>query len=165
MMILLNELGLLEKAELFGTDINSKALEKAKKGEYKYRFNLNYLDNFDKVIREKPGAKELNEVPYSKYFSIDKIKDSLIMNQILTQKPQFAWHNLASPGDCLFGKFDLILCRNVIIYFNFPLQEKVFRHFWDCLNFKGMLVLGAHESMIGPFSEHFDKIDQINIKK
>ena len=165
MMILLNEMGLLDKAELHGTDINYEALGIAETGEYKYRFNLNYLDNFDKVIKETPGIKQLNEVSYSKYFTIDKIKDKLIMNKFLIEKPIFSWHNLASPEGCHLGNFDLILCRNVIIYFNFSLQEKLFRHFWECLNYRGILVLGAHESMIGPFSDHFEKINQINIKK
>lgn len=165
MMILLHEMELLDKTELHGTDINYKALKVAESGEYKYRFNLNYLDNFDKVIRENPGTKQLNEVPYSKYFAIDKIKDKLIMNKFLIEKPSFSWHNLASPEGCHLGSFDLILCRNVIIYFDFSLQEKLFKHFWQCLNYKGILMLGAHESMIGPFSDHFDKINQINIKK
>ncbi len=165
MMILLNELGLFEKAEIVGTDINSEALEIAKKGIYNYRFNLNYLDNFDKVIKEIPGSKQLNEVSYSNYFSIDKIRDTITMNEFLIKKPHFIWHNLVSPEDPPIGNFDLILCRNVIIYFNFSLQNKLFKYFLNCLYDKGILVLGAHESMIGPYSDYFEKIDQINIKK
>jgi len=165
MMILLNELGLFEKAEIVGTDINAKALEIAKRGVYNYRFNLNYLDNFDKVIKEIPGSKQLKEVPYSTYFSIDKIRDTITMKEILQKKPLFLWHNLVSPEDPPIGNFDLILCRNVIIYFNFSLQNKLFKYFLNCLFDKGILVLGAHESMIGPYSDHFEKVDQINIKK
>ena len=165
MMILLNEMDLLEKAEIYGSDINSEALQAAREGVYKYRFNLNYLDNFDKVIKENPGTKQLRNVPYSKYFSIDKIRDTLVMKDFLVKKPVFAWHNLVSPDDHSFGVFDIILCRNVIIYFTFPLQNKVFKYFLQSLNPKGILVLGAHESMIGPISESFDKIDQINIRK
>lgn len=165
MMILLNELGLFEKAEILGTDINSKALEIAKKGIYNYRFNLNYLDNFDKVIKEIPGSKQLNDVPYSSYFTVDKIRDTITMNEFLVRKSRFLWHNLVSPEDPPIGNFDLILCRNVIIYFNFSLQNKLFKYFLNCLYEKGILVLGAHESMIGPFSDRFEKVDQINIKK
>lgn len=165
MMILLNEIGLLEKAEILGTDINSEALEVAKRGTYNYRFNLNYLDNFDKVIREIPGSKQLNEVAYSNYFTLDKIRDTITMNEFLVRKPVFLWHNLVSPEDPPLGEFDLILCRNVIIYFNFSLQNKLFKYFLNCLHEKGILVLGAHESLIGPYSEYFEKIDQINIKK
>lgn len=165
MMILLNELGLFEKAEIVGTDINSKALEIAKRGVYNYRFNLNYLDNFDKVIKEIPGSKQLKEVPYSNYFSIDKIRDTITVKEFLLKKPLFLWHNLVSPEDPPIGNFDLILCRNVIIYFNFSLQNKLFKYFLNCLFDKGILVLGAHESMIGPYSDHFEKVDQINIKK
>ncbi len=165
MMILLNELGLFEKAEIVGTDINAEALEIAKKGVYHYRFNLNYLDNFDKVIKEIPGSKQLNDVPYTDYFSIDKIRDTITMNDFLLNKPRFLWHNLVSPEDPPIGNFDLILCRNVIIYFNFSLQNKLFKYFLNCLYNKGILLLGAHESMIGPYSDYFEKVDQINIKK
>ena len=72
MMILLNELGLLDKAKIFASDLNTDALDTAKKGNYKYRFNIGYLDNFDKVIKENPyNYEEYNDVPYSKYFKID----------------------------------------------------------------------------------------------
>jgi hypothetical protein len=54
MLILLNELDLLEKTKIYATDINTDVIETAKLGEYKYRFNLSYLDNFDKVVKENP---------------------------------------------------------------------------------------------------------------
>src|SRR6056297_1667392 len=81
MMILLNEMGLLDKAKIFATDLNEEALDVAKKGNYKYRFNIGYLDNFDKVIKENPyNYEEYNDVPYEKYFKIDKVSDSLKMH-------------------------------------------------------------------------------------
>ena len=58
MMILLNELGKLEDSKIFGSDLNEDVLEKARKGTYKYRFNVNYLDNFDAVIKENPREPE-----------------------------------------------------------------------------------------------------------
>ncbi len=90
MMILLNELGLLEKAKIFASDLNTDALNAAKKGNYKYRFNIGYHDNFDKVIKENPyNYEEYNDVPYEKYFKIDKVSDSIQMNDFLRQKPIF----------------------------------------------------------------------------
>lgn len=84
MMILLNELDLLDKAKIFASDLNIDALEAAKKGNYKYRFNIGYLDNFDKVIKENPfNYDEYNDVPYNKYFKIDKVTDTITMNEFL----------------------------------------------------------------------------------
>ncbi|MFW6224983.1 MAG: CheR family methyltransferase, partial [Bacteroidota bacterium] len=66
MLIILNELGLLDKARVYASDLNNEALEKAKKGQYKYRFNIGYLDNFDKAVKENPmDFGEYKDVPYS----------------------------------------------------------------------------------------------------
>lgn len=54
MLILLNEMGLLEKVKVVATDINGDVLDIARKGQYKYRFNINYLDNYDQVIKQNP---------------------------------------------------------------------------------------------------------------
>ena len=54
MLILLNELELFDSAKILATDINPEVLDQAVKGQYKYRFNIGYLDNFDKVIKENP---------------------------------------------------------------------------------------------------------------
>jgi chemotaxis protein methyltransferase CheR len=166
MMILLNELGLLNKAKIFASDLNTDALEAAKKGNYKYRFNIGYLDNFDKVIKENPyNYEEYNDVPYSKYFKIDKISDSIQINDFLRQKPIFRQHDLVQGGDLYFAKFDLILCRNVIIYFKYSLQNKVFKLFHDHLYTDGFLVLGMHETMLGEITSRFDKKGQAYQKK
>ena len=78
MLILLNELGMFDQAKVFATDINTDMLEAAKAGQYKYRFNLGYLDNFDKVIKENPfNFEDKVDVPYEKYFDIDKVKDTI----------------------------------------------------------------------------------------
>lgn len=166
MMILLNELGLLDKAKIFASDLNTDALEAAKKGNYKYRFNIGYLDNFDKVIKENPfNYEEYNDVPYSKYFKIDKVTDSIQMNDFLRQKPIFRQHDLVSGGNLYFAKFDLILCRNVIIYFKYSLQNKVFKLFHEHLYTKGYLVLGMHETMLGEITSKFEKKGQAYQKK
>ncbi|OFX21184.1 MAG: hypothetical protein A2041_04790 [Bacteroidetes bacterium GWA2_31_9b] len=166
MMILLNELDLLDKAKIFASDINTDALEAAKKGLYKYRFNIGYLDNFDKVIKENPfNYDEYNDVPYNKYFKIDKVSDSIIMNDFLKKKPIFRQHDLVKGENLYFAKFDLILCRNVIIYFKYSLQNKVFKLFQDHLYTNGYLVLGMHETMLGDIASRFDKKGQAYRKK
>jgi len=166
MMILLNEMEMLDKAKIFASDLNTDVLEAAKKGEYKYRFNIGYLDNFDKVIKQNPlNYEEFNDVPYEKYFDIDKPRDTITMKKQLTEKPIFRKHDLVKDGNLFFAKFDLILCRNVIIYFNYSLQNKVFELFHENLYNKGVLVLGMHETILGPWANKFEKMGQAYIKK
>ena len=141
-------------------------LEKAKQGKYKYRFNLGYLDNFDKVIKQNPyNYEEFNDVPYSKYFDVDKTKDTLTINKFLRDKPRFYKHNLVSGIDPFHLKFDLILCRNVIIYFNYDLQNKVFTLFHNNLLEQGRLLLVMHETIMGPLTSKFTKKGMAYIKK
>jgi len=166
MMILLNEMGMYDKAKIFASDLNTDVLEQAKKGQYKYRFNIGYLDNFDKVIKQNPlNYEEFNDIPYETYFDIDKMKDTITMKKYLTEKPIFRKHDLVKDGNLFFAKFDLILCRNVIIYFNYSLQNKVFELFHTNLYNKGVLLLGMHETILGPWAAKFDKMGQAYIKK
>jgi chemotaxis protein methyltransferase CheR len=161
LMILLNEMNLLEKTKIYASDINTDVLDAAKKGVYKYRFNIGYLDNFDKVIKENPyNYEEYKDVPYSKYFQIDKVKDTIHLNDFLLNKPIFKKHDLVKDGNTFYTKFDLILCRNVVIYFNYELQNKVFDLFHECLFHKGTLVLGLHESILGPMSAKYERNGQ-----
>ena len=166
MMILLNEMGMLHKTKIYGTDINTDVLEVAKKGIYKYRFNIGYLDNFDKVIKENPyNYEKYTDVPYSKYFEIDKIRDYIKMQNFLTEKPIFKEHDLVRNDNIFYSKFDIIMCRNVIIYFNYNLQNKVFNLFHQNLYEHGYMVLGMHETILGPHSGEFEKRDQVYMKK
>jgi chemotaxis protein methyltransferase CheR len=165
MLILLSEMGLLEKSNIYASDINTDVIEVAKKGIYKYRFNLGYLDNFDKVLKEDPNKPgEFTDVPYSKYFEINKIKDIICINKNLLTKPVFKKHDLVKDANPFGVTFDLILCRNVIIYFNYSLQNKVFSLFFSNLSVDGSLLLGMHESMLGPISARFEKKGQLYIK-
>ena len=150
MAILLNELGLLEKANIYASDINTKALEVAKKGEYIYRFNIEYLQNFDEVIRKNPyNFEEYNDVPYSKYFDIDPQNDKLVVKDFLKKNITFKKQDLVKRQNIFYKKFDIIMCRNVLIYFNLSLQNKMIDFFYDNLKYPGFLVLGYHESIIG----------------
>ncbi len=158
MIILLNEMGILDKTSIYASDINTDVIEVAKKGIYKYRFNVGYLDNFDKVIRAGDnGQKMLKDVPYQKYFEIDQVKDTITIHPFLLKIPIFAKQDLVNDLNIFETKFDLILCRNVIIYFNYHLQNKVFDLFYENLCDRGFLLLGAHESILGPFSTKFEK--------
>ena len=130
-MMLLNELGLLEHARICASDINSDILGQAALGCYRYRFNLSYLDNFDRVINTNPlNYEEKPEVPYSKYFTIDKERDEIRMHDFLRQKIRFRRNDLVRCANPFFMKFDIIFCRNVVSYFNNQLQNRIFEMFY-----------------------------------
>lgn len=164
--ILLNELGILEKCNIYASDLNTDVLDFAKKGEYKYRFNLSYLSNFDQVLKENPfNFTETFEVEYSKYFQIDLKNDKIQMNDFLLKKPHFLKLDLVKRKNLMDRKFDIILCRNVLIYFNLSLQNKVIDFFHDNLNPQGFLVLGKHESLLGYPEKNFDRRGKFYQKK
>jgi chemotaxis protein methyltransferase CheR len=162
-MMLLHKMNLLDRTEIYATDINTDVMKTAKTGIYKYRFNQEYLDSFDTVINN--GKNEKNKTPYTRYFFIDKVKDTFQMKQFLVKKPVYKKVDLVR-DECPFDiKFDLIVCRNVIIYFNYELQNKVFQMFHSCLNPEACLMLGWHESIIGTTSTLYDKKNQLYFKK
>lgn len=166
MQILLQEMGIYDQTNLYATDINSNVLDIAQKGVYVYRFNIEYLDNFDKVIKENPyNFDEYNPVPYSRYFAIDKVKDTITMKPYLRNKPKFEKHDLISEENPFDVKYDLILCRNVLIYFNHELQNRIFDFFHGELTNKGNLILGIHESILGPQAAKYIKKGLVYAKK
>ncbi len=166
MIIMLNEMGLLDKTDLYATDLNLDAIDTAKKGVYKYKFNINYLDNFDKVIRiDANNPLIVKDIPYQKYFEIDHLGDKIKINKSLLEKPIYAKHDLVKDPNIFNIPFDLIMCRNVIIYFNYSLQNKIFNLFHNSLCSDGYLMLGIHESILGPFSAKFEKHGYYYVKK
>jgi chemotaxis protein methyltransferase CheR len=166
MIILLNEMGLLNKTELYATDLNTDAIEIAKKGIYKYKFNISYLDNFDKVIRNDINNPLIvRDIPYQKYLEIDQLGDKIKINKLFLEKPIYAKLDLVKDKNIFNVTFDLIMCRNVIIYFNYNLQNKIFQLFYNNLCEDGFFLLGIHESILGPFSTKFEKRGLYYLKK
>ncbi len=166
MLILLNELGMLHKANVYASDINTDVIEKAKKGQYVYRFNVEYLENFNQVVRLNPyNFEEYNDIPFSKYFEVDKVDDRIVMQSFLREKPVYRKHNLVNEDNVFYKKFDIIFCRNVMIYFNSRLQNRLFRLFHQSLSRKGYLVLGLHESIIGAEATKFNRLGYFYIAK
>ncbi len=164
--IMLSEMGLLDKCNIYASDLNTDVLDVAKKGEYKYRFNLNYLSNFDQVLKENSyNYTQSIDVNYSKYFEIDKNADKIKMKDFLKQKPVFKKLDLVQMNNLFYKEFDLILCRNVLIYFNLSLQNRVIDFFYENLSEKGFLILGKHESLLGYPENKFDKKGKFYQKK
>jgi chemotaxis protein methyltransferase CheR len=166
MLILLSELGLLDRANVFASDINEDVLAIAKSGEYTYRFNLEYIENFNKVMCENPFNFEIiQDIPFSKYFDLDKKNDLIKVKDFLKKKPVWIKHDLVTEGNIFNTKFDLILCRNVLIYFDTELQSRVFETFYQSLFRNSILMIGIHESIIGPMSNSFIKSGLLYIRK
>ena len=160
MMMVLEQLGLLEKTRIYGSDINPDVIETAREGKYKYHFNQSYLENFDRVLLNGSGTSSWNnKKQWKKYFSIDEIRDVILMKEYLRTKPVYKKLDLVKDPNLFLVTFDLIVCRNVIIYFNSELQNRVFDLFHKNLNDGGTLLLGVHESILGPFSRRFVKKD------
>jgi chemotaxis protein methyltransferase CheR len=164
--ILLNEMNLLSKTRIFATDINTKVLDVARKGEYKYRNNLSYLSNFNKVIRTNPlNFDENYTVNYDKYFSINKSQDTISMHDFLRKKIVFMQNDLVYNPELPFATFDLISCRNVLIYLNQDLQNRILSGFSKNLRPSSFLLLGVHESIIGPAAIKFTKKGKLYVLK
>jgi len=166
MMMLLSEMGMLKQSRIFASDINPDVLEIARQGTYKYHFNQSYLENFHKVLFGETEAHHSSlRQHWKKYFHIDETRDMIQMRDFLRDKPVYKKLDLVKDPNFFLVKFDLIVCRNVIIYFNDELQNRVFRLFWDNMEEGGTLVLGVHESILGPCSKCFLKKDSFYQKK
>ena len=160
MMMVLDDLGMLEQSRVYGSDLNPDVIEAARLGRYKYHFNQSYLENFDKVLLNGSGDAAMNlKKQWKRYFTVDEARDAIQMNQFLINKPVFRQLDLVKDENPFMVKFDLIVCRNVIIYFNSELQNRVFGLFHENLTDRGTLLLGVHESIMGPYSRRFVKQD------
>jgi chemotaxis protein methyltransferase CheR len=166
LLVLLNELDLLGKVRVFGSDINSEVLDVAKKGVYKWRFNTHYLDNFRQVYLDEELTHAEIDALFFKYFTIDEKNDTIKVNDILLNKAEFVAHDLVTqPCHFYSSIFDLVLCRNVVIYFNATLQDNVFKLFSEKLDTSSFLLLGLHESILGSSANLFEKKDIGYIKR
>jgi len=134
MAILLQEENLLHKSRIIATDLNKNIIETAKKGTYSLKSLAQNEDNYVQAGGQKR---------FSDYYSVSE--PFYTMNPSLLENVKFMKHDLSCTKE--FSKFDLILCRNVMIYFNKELQEKVFMLFQRSLLKKGFVVIGKKESM------------------
>jgi chemotaxis protein methyltransferase CheR len=156
MAILLHEEKFLGKTQIYATDYNPHSLEIAREGVYLYKdmdqYNQNYID--------AGGKLSLEDYYYGKYKSV-KIHD------FLKENITFAHHNLVT--DSSFGEMHLIICRNVLIYFDKKLQARVYNLFSESLVHEGFLCLGTKESLSFseslPFFESYSSKEKIYRKK
>jgi chemotaxis protein methyltransferase CheR len=132
--ILLQEEGLLERTLIYATDINPASLDKARQGIFPLRSISGHTANY-----QKAGGKRTFSDYYTAAYS------AAIFDRSLTENVTFADHSLAT--DSVFSETQLVLCRNVLIYFKKNLQDRAFGLFHDSLGHRGFLGLGSKESI------------------
>jgi chemotaxis protein methyltransferase CheR len=134
MAILMREAGLSKKSFIYGTDINTEVLKTARKGIYSLRSIKGYAENY-----QFTGLKG----SISDHFTI--LYDAASIHNELKQNTLFSVHNLVSDG--VFNEFQFISCRNVFIYFETELQERILELFYKSLCPLGYLCLGSKETI------------------
>lgn len=147
MAIVLKELNLLSKSLIYATDINPTVLEKAAQG----MFPLSQMKQYSENYIASGGTNDFSAY-YSANYSLAKFDDEL------KEKMIFSTHNLVS--DHSFNEFQLILCRNVLIYFDRDLQFKVLQLFDNSLDNLGYLALGTKETTdFSPISKRYKRLE------
>jgi chemotaxis protein methyltransferase CheR len=148
--ILLQEEGLYDKTRIYATDINESVLGYAQGGVFPLDKMQDYTQNYIAA-----GGKR----SFSEYYSVNsegaQFAPSLMKNVV------FAQHNLVS--DRSFNEFHVIMCRNVMIYFDKPLQDRVHQLFYESLAMFGILALGHKESI--RFSPHGDCYEELEAEE
>jgi len=140
--ILLEEEGLYDRSLIYATDINEGTLRQARDGIYPAELMQKYTQNY----LHAGGQRSFSEYYTARY-------DFAILRPALQRNIVFSQHNLVS--DAPFNEFNVILCRNVMIYFNRGLQERTHRLLLQSLGMFGILGLGSRESLRFMPQEHF----------
>jgi chemotaxis protein methyltransferase CheR len=146
--IALKEEGLYDRAVIYATDFNQQALDRAREGIFSNEIIKGYTQNY-----QRSGGNE----SFSNYYTSNY--NMVIMDKSLKKNIVWANHNLVT--DSVFAEVHLVLCRNVLIYFNKDLQNKVQKLFFDSLISGGILCLGSKESLrFSDFTESYVELDK-----
>ena len=138
----------MHKSLMYATDINPSVLDVAKKGI----FSLHAMQQYSENYRISGGTKDFSHY-YTANYGLAKFGEDL------SQKIVFSQHNLVS--DRSFNEFDIILCRNVLIYFDKELQERALGLFDDSLAKLGYLALGTKETIkFSPLQNHYEQVNK-----
>jgi chemotaxis protein methyltransferase CheR len=147
--ILLEEAGLYERSQIFATDLSADALQHAREGIYPAREAQQWSRNYQAA----GGTRSLADYYSARY-------DLLKFDRRLRRNVTFAQHNLVS--DKVFSETHLVLCRNVLIYFSNPLQDRCLGLFRDSLVRGGFLCLGMRESIdFAATASDFSPVDSL----
>lgn len=132
--IVLQEAGLYQRTRIYATDMNEAALERAREGIFAVDRIKEYTANY----QQAGGVESFGDYYLAHHGAV-------IMDRSLKKNVVFAAHNLAS--DAVFGEMNVVVCRNVLIYFNRELQDRALALFRDSLSERGFLCLGTKESL------------------
>ncbi len=146
--IMLKEAGLYERSIIYATDISKSTIESAIAGKYKMQESLKYFENY----YLSGGTNK-----FSQYFDIEG--ETLIVKDSLKKNIYFATHNIAT--DDVFNIFSLIICRNVLIYFDTTLKNRAFNVFQSSLEELGFLILGKSENINHDYFQDYDTINRV----
>jgi chemotaxis protein methyltransferase CheR len=145
--VLLREEGLEHRTRIYATDLNATVLERGREGT----FPIDRMQEFTRNYLAYGGRAS-----FSDYYKV--YGDRVRFDPTLLEQAVFAQHNLVS--DASFNEFNLIICRNVMIYFDRSLQDKVHDLFYRSLSLSGILALGHKESI--RFTSHADAYEEID---
>jgi chemotaxis protein methyltransferase CheR len=146
MAILLHEEGLLERCRIYATDISDDLLQRARRGV----FPLRDMQDYTAAYHRAGGRGD-----FSSYYAADH--ENAILREDLRRHVVFSQHNLVS--DSSFNEFQLVLCRNVMIYFSEELRLRVHQLFYDSLVNFGVLALGVKETLrYTPFVDRYEPL-------
>ena len=145
--ILLREDGLYDRTRIYATDINEAVLDRARAGVFPLDKMREYTQNYINA----GGSRAFSEYYLAKY-------DAAQFQRALIDNVVFAQHNLVS--DRSFNEFNVIICRNVMIYFDRALQERVHTLFYESLVTFGVLGLGHRESIRqSPYEDRYEELE------
>ena len=147
MAILLDRLGFLNKSIIYATDFNNVILEEAKNGIYSKESYILAKNNFKTIFTDRT----LDDY-------VLQNNNYIVIKDEIKKKTLFFQHNLIE--DSSFNEFNIIICKNVLIYFDYSLQLKVFQLFYDSLTFGGHLILGESESIVEEFTSKFQQCSE-----
>ncbi len=145
--ILLREEGVYERCRIYATDISQTVLRKARDGIFPLAAMRDYTSNYHRA----GGGHEFSDYYTAQY-------DNAIFSSSLRNNVVFSEHNLATDGS--FNEFQVILCRNVMIYFNKDLQARVHNLLYESLSMFGVFGLGNKESL--RFTPRADSYQHLN---
>jgi chemotaxis protein methyltransferase CheR len=146
--ILLEEEGVYGRTRIYATDINESVLDKARAGVFPLDKMQQYTQNYIRA----GGTRSFSEYYIAAYGGA-RFSRELVENVV------FAPHNLAM--DSSFNEFTVILCRNVMIYFDKALQDRVHELFYESLETFGILGLGHKESIhFTPYADRYEELDR-----
>jgi chemotaxis protein methyltransferase CheR len=145
--ILLQEEDLYERARIYATDINESVIDRARAGVFPLEKMREYTQNYQRA----GGKRAFSEYYLAAY-------DGAQFHNTVTENVVFAQHNLVS--DSSFNEFQVIVCRNVMIYFDRTLQNRVHELFYESLVRLGVLGLGHKETIhFSPVEDRYEELD------